>query len=697
MSHRRAPPIECPLASLGHNLPSEHQYRHPLSSSPLNPNDYQMSSRKSPILNIGADGLIQFSAMHETDDSMKSTEDVSHLSSAINHSHNDTSDYVNIYRHPLQCLSTAGESDSASNYHQKESEDNSEPNENILNIAHKRNDRLLMRNCRTKSAMSTYNQTIDCGEPYFLENKMRSLFVHDAHTADRISTYPFAKTERSFDFEYGDSRLKLGRPTRFIQRPSSPSETSESDRYLLERTSQESPVNMPMSIARNAYNYLSNHQRIPSIPSSNGSHILVDGISSRLGRFSPSFDQGYHTLNSPSISAGANTNSQPLSHTARGRNKNDNIFNRLSDDVCIKIFSWLDTVSLSNVSRVCKRFDSLVWRPELWKTITLKGEGINGDRALRSIVRRLSNYTRNVSCPEIEKVMLSDGCRISDKGMELLSRRCPELTHLQIQMSYNVSNAALFQLVTKCTNLQHLDVTGCIQIVTIDFNHHLDPPRRLLLQFLDLTDCYGIDDSGLKTIVKNCPQLVYLYLRRCTQITDYGLKFVPSFCTALRELSVSDCVNITDFGLYELAKLGATLRYLSVAKCDQVSDAGLKVIARRCYKLRYLNCRGCEAVSDDSIIMLAHSCARLRALDIGKCDVSDAGLHALAESCPNLKKISLKNCDMITDRGIQCIAYYCRGLQHLNIQDCQISIEGYRAVKMYCKRCVIEHTNPGFG
>lgn len=92
----------------------------------------------------------------------------------------------------------------------------------------------------------------------------------------------------------------------------------------------------------------------------------------------------------------------------------------------------------------------------------IAGERINGDRALRSIVRRLSNYTRNVSCPEIERVMLSDGCRISDKGMELLSRRCPELTHLQIQMSYNVSNAALFQLATKCTNLQHLDVSGAV-------------------------------------------------------------------------------------------------------------------------------------------------------------------------------------------------------------------------------------------
>lgn len=362
MSHRRAPPIECPLASLGHTLPSEHQYHHPLSSSPLNPNDYQMSSRKSPILNIRADGLIQFSALHETDDSTKSTEDVSHLSTAINLNNNN--DYVNIYRNPLQCnLSTTGESDTASTYHhhhQQKNGESSEPNENLLNLAHKRNDRLLMRNNRsTKSAMSNYvyNATIDCGQPYYLENKMRSLFLHDANT------YPFSKTERAYEIDYGENRTKFEKPPRFTQRASSPSETSESDRYLLERTSQESPA-----MSRNAYNYLSAHQRMPTPSNSN---ILIDGMSSRLGRFSPSYDQGYHTLNSPSVSAP--NSSQPMSH-CRSRNKNESAFNKLPDKACIKIFSWLDSCNLSNVSKVCKRFDSLVWRPELWKVITLKGE-----------------------------------------------------------------------------------------------------------------------------------------------------------------------------------------------------------------------------------------------------------------------------------------------------------------------------------
>lgn len=88
------------------------------------------------------------------------------------------------------------------------------------------------------------------------------------------------------------------------------------------------------------------------------------------------------------------------------------------------------------------------------------GEHINGDKALRAIVRRLSNHTRNVSCPEIERVMLSDGCRVTDKGLELLSRRCPQLTHLQIPMSFSITNQALYQMLTKCVNIQHLDVSG---------------------------------------------------------------------------------------------------------------------------------------------------------------------------------------------------------------------------------------------
>ena len=367
-------------------------------------------------------------------------------------------------------------------------------------------------------------------------------------------------------------------------------------------------------------------------------------------------------------------------------------FDALSNDVIIKVFQWLDPFDLLTLATVCRRFEKLIWNPLLWKTITLKGDDINGDVALNCILRKLVDQAGEKSS-SVERVMISEGCKLTEKGIQTIVRRCPNITHLQAQLCSSLTNQSLFEVVTKCTNLQHLDVTGCSSISCISLKQP-ESPRKLLLQYLDLTDCGSLDDIGLKTIIKNCPLLIYLYLRRCVMLTDMSLKYLPKFCIALKELSVSDCLNVTDFGLYELAKLGQSLRYLSVAKCG-VSDVGLKYLARRCYKLRYLNCRGCEAISDDSIVVLARSCSRLRSLDIGKCDVSNAGCFALAESCPNLKKLSLKNCDMVSDEGIKYISYYCRGLQQLNIQDCQITAEGYLSVKKFCRRCVIQHNNIG--
>ena len=49
---------------------------------------------------------------------------------------------------------------------------------------------------------------------------------------------------------------------------------------------------------------------------------------------------------------------------------------------------------------------------------------------------------------------------------------------------------------------------------------HLPTRKRTLnLQFLDLTDCQSLEDSGLKMILEACPQLLYLFLRRCQGIT----------------------------------------------------------------------------------------------------------------------------------------------------------------------------------
>lgn len=184
----------------------------------------------------------------------------------------------------------------------------------------------------------------------------------------------------------------------------------------------------------------------------------------KLGKSSPSLDQGYHTLVSPSPgSSNVNierwTDSGNMYKGKKTLSKN-NPFDRLSDDLIVKIFSYLYSYDLSVCTRVCRRFESLAWRPVLWKTLTLCGDTAAGDKAIRTVLRQLCSQGQNHVCNSIERVYLSDGARIADRELMFLARRCPELTHLQIHGCSLVTNPAIYELVTRCINLQHLDITG---------------------------------------------------------------------------------------------------------------------------------------------------------------------------------------------------------------------------------------------
>lgn len=193
------------------------------------------------------------------------------------------------------------------------------------------------------------------------------------------------------------------------------------------------------------------------------------------------------------------------------------MFNRLPDGIALKIFTYLETSDLLMASQVCKRFETLCWNsPECWRTIQLKGDKVPGDKVLRTIFKRLlGGQLMTASLPFVERVHVSNGCKLTEKSLGVLSRRCPELTHLQVQCSNEVYDAGVTEILNKCTNLQHLDLTGCLQVSNIGAGIQ----RRFPLQYLDLTDCVSIDDCSLQNIVRHCPSLVYLYLRRCIQIT----------------------------------------------------------------------------------------------------------------------------------------------------------------------------------
>lgn len=353
MSHssRRGPPIECPLASLGRNTPSldTQTYHHPLSSSPLNPQVYQMS-RKSPLLNIGSDDIIysssnQLKENNESQDVYTDSNNTSNVNQpyASRNSHSQRPYIPPPLRNytPIESilayhdrLSPVAER-SAGAYHLDDLQEDNSRNNNVVIVNHH--------------------------DQYFLEDKMDSLYTMQ-HSANTERYYLEDNMDNLGSYSAPTHRIGNSSPA-FLRRASSPSETSGSDRYLINRGARKSPA----ILSNSSYNFNSSYKNHGT--SSSAPYTAVDGVSS-LGRFSPSLDQGYATLVSPSPSSRQQT---PGPWNRTGQSRTGSRFDSLSDELIVKIFQWLTSCELCNITRVCRRFESLAWKPVLWKNIVLKG------------------------------------------------------------------------------------------------------------------------------------------------------------------------------------------------------------------------------------------------------------------------------------------------------------------------------------
>lgn len=181
-----------------------------------------------------------------------------------------------------------------------------------------------------------------------------------------------------------------------------------------------------------------------------------------------SADQGYHTL----LTSGGGATSPPPPHCCWTAHHASHVaphstspFDRLPDELLVRILSYLHSYELSVAAQVCARWERLAWRPALWRTVTFCGrESATDERDartdIRSILKQLCAQNRGHICLNIERVYISDGARITDREITFLARRCPELTYLQIHGCAAVSNVAVHELLTRCVNLHHLDITG---------------------------------------------------------------------------------------------------------------------------------------------------------------------------------------------------------------------------------------------
>ena len=119
-----------------------------------------------------------------------------------------------------------------------------------------------------------------------------------------------------------------------------------------------------------------------------------------------------------------------------------NVFDTLTDELVVKVLSFLTTKDLMFAARVSRRFYFLTWEPDLWRSICLTGENRNVDRSLSSIFQIISKNGVNIAST-VKNIVLNGCSRLTDRGLALIARRCRALGQLHIQLCTEITNGGL--------------------------------------------------------------------------------------------------------------------------------------------------------------------------------------------------------------------------------------------------------------
>uniref|UniRef100_H9GK54 F-box and leucine rich repeat protein 2 n=1 Tax=Anolis carolinensis TaxID=28377 RepID=H9GK54_ANOCA len=285
----------------------------------------------------------------------------------------------------------------------------------------------------------------------------------------------------------------------------------------------------------------------------------------------------------------------------------------LPKELLLRIFSFLDIITLCRCAQVSKAWHILALDGSNWQRIDLFNfqTDVEG-RVLENISKRCGGFLRQLSLR---------GCLgVGDSSLKTFAQNCRNIEHLILNGCTKITDSTCYSIGKCCSRLKHLDLTSCVFIT----NNSLKI------------------DEALHHIENHCHQLVILNLQSCTQISDDGVVGICRGCHQLQSLCVSGCTNLTDVSLIALGLNYNTLVQLSI----------------HCPKLQALSLSHCEHITDDGILHLSSSTCgheRLQVLELDNCLlITDVALEHL-ENCHNLERIELYDCQQVSRAGIKRI------------------------------------------
>uniref|UniRef100_A0A8C0YAW2 F-box/LRR-repeat protein 2 n=1 Tax=Cyprinus carpio carpio TaxID=630221 RepID=A0A8C0YAW2_CYPCA len=327
---------------------------------------------------------------------------------------------------------------------------------------------------------------------------------------------------------------------------------------------------------------------------------------------------------------------------------------KLPKELLLRIFSFLDVVTLCRCAQVSKAWNVLALDGSNWQKIDLFNfqTDIEG-RVVENISKRCGGFLRQLSLR---------GClSVGDASMKTFAQNCRNIEHLNLNGCTKITDSTCVSLSKFCSKLRHLDLTSCVSIT----NHALKALSEgcRMLENLNLSWCDQIMSDGIEALSRGCTSVKALFLRGCTQLDDTALKHLQKHCPELMIINMQSCTMTALWFVCLAASFihiaCVFLRILEAARCSHVTDAGFTVLAR---------------VTDNTLVQLSIHCPRLQALSLSHCElITDDGIRHLSSSVcgqDRLQVVELDNCPLITDITLEHLKS-CQRLERIELYDCQ--------------------------
>eukprot|EP01126_Amoeba_proteus_P012837 TRINITY_DN1532_c0_g1_i15.p1 TRINITY_DN1532_c0_g1~~TRINITY_DN1532_c0_g1_i15.p1 ORF type:complete len:510 (+),score=87.69 TRINITY_DN1532_c0_g1_i15:245-1774(+) len=290
---------------------------------------------------------------------------------------------------------------------------------------------------------------------------------------------------------------------------------------------------------------------------------------------------------------------------------------------------------------------------------------------------------------------------VSEGPLDRILMRCSRLTSLNLSRCSLLGANAIHSIATYCTNVRFLNLSYCGG--AFDMREKQFRPRisseafvRMVdscgsnLKYLNLAGQHTVGDDLLKSLARNCSDLVSLHIsvKPSQNITPEGFELLAS-TVQLKKLVLGNYIpkilhTVATHMPYLESFVQKETNVLSKFLLVEAQEGCLSVV-RSCTKLRSLALPGCFV--DNSLLTLVSSLlTSLTTLKInGIQSVTEVGLISLG-LCTALRHLEIitqtaDNCK--NDKTIGCLSSKCPHLTHLDLGKSNLTDSGLRSLSRF--------------